>query len=107
MRPRNIPLERELTDIAARAVGLSPAVAQTLCRYADGRAMPGPVRVRDMDAEAFPEIGDARNYLVWGIEPIYADFLTGDPTASADFARRMQALGHVAQAFQALRTRQA
>ena len=102
--PRDLNLERTLTDIAARSAGLSPSVASSLCGYSDARAEPGAVRQRDMDEETRQELGDGRNYLLWGIQPIYDLVIAGDPQASADYERRMRTLARLTQAWAELHT---
>jgi hypothetical protein len=102
LRERDIRLERELTATAAASVGLTD---MGLSDFADARALPGGVRADiDPDREAMEEYADARNYLVWGIEPIYAQVGALDSRFTDDYERRMRSLRHLVQAWTALRT---
>ena len=102
-RERDIHLERVLSLDAAYAVNLSSTGG--IDEYADLRAHPGGVRADlDADQEAREELADARNYLLWGIEPIYAMVRSGRSQYAADYERRMRALSHVHQAWHALHT---
>jgi hypothetical protein len=103
-RPRNIDLERNLTDQAGTAAGLDPLSAESLSALADHRALPGGVLPgRDLVQEVREELADARNYLCWTIEENHAGYLSGDPLASERVAKAMDALSHVVAAWQALR----
>lgn len=103
MRERDLRLERMLTATAAAAHGL-PGTGG-LDAFADQRALPGGVRIElDADLETAEELADARNYLVWGIEPIYAAMVGGESVAGALYARRMRTLGHIAAAWHALQS---
>lgn len=103
MRPRDLALERELTELAARHAGhttLDPAGRVVgnvagLDDFADVRAHPGGVRRRDLDREAREELADCRNYLVWAIEADYAGYLAGDLDAGRRVAHRLAALSKV------------
>lgn len=91
MRPRDLPLERHITDLAARAAGLPSD--RGLRHFADRRAWPGGVRTpRDWDQEAAEEIADCSSYLLWGCIEEYDGYLAGEPVATARFERRLRAL---------------
>lgn len=114
MRDRDIDLERYLTNIAAQAAGhmdVRPDGSMTgntrgLDGFADHRALPGGVRSEmDYDREMAEELADARNYAVWGIEPIWAEVRAGDSQHTADYERRMRALSHLVAAWHALHDR--
>lgn len=102
MFQRNPELEDMLTRIAARAAGVSMGVAESLTIFSDSRIAPGGVRDIPMDPEAREEISDCRNYLVWGIQPIYRQVQAGDPQACHDYGRRMRALSRQLLAWQDL-----
>lgn len=99
---RDQELEETLTLIAARAAGVDPSVARSLTIFSNSRIAPGGVRDIPMDPEAQEEISDCRNYLVWGIQPIYRRMQTGDPQACNDYGRRMRALSRQVLAWQDL-----
>ena len=99
---RDPDLEERLTLIAARAAGVSESVARSLTIFSNGRIAPGGVRDIPMDPEAREEISDCRNYLVWGIQPIYRRMQAGDPQAGHDYSRRMRALSRQVLAWQDL-----
>lgn len=102
-RPRNVALERELTDGAARAAGFVNGDGG-LTALAEHRALPGGVRLElDDIREAREELADCRNYLVWGIERIHDQYLAGDPFAADRLVKNMDALAGVVRAWQALR----
>jgi hypothetical protein len=104
MRARDIALERRLTDTAAKAAGLPGDGG--LWRYANQRAHPGGVRAdMDYDEETRQELADACNYLVWGIEPVYASLGSGQFVD--DYERYMRALSRVALAWHELHRRSA
>jgi hypothetical protein len=90
-RPRDVTLERELTQLAALAGG--NATDYGLRDYADSRAWPGGVR-RDLDCdrEALEELADCASYLVWGIVPLLEAVHAGVPDALDKYERRMRAL---------------
>lgn len=101
MRDRDPLLERSLMETAVRAAGLSSDGG--LGAYADLRAYPGGVRVDlDADQEAREELADARNYLTWGIEPIFAQVRLGDSEFASDYERRLRSLSYVVAAWHAL-----
>ena len=101
-RPRNIPLERELTVMAANAVDFLDD--QGLSDFADHRALPGGVRLTlDWRREAMEELADCRNYIVWGIEGFWSGYLNGEPEACKQVAFGLTALGAVVRAWDALR----
>lgn len=111
-RPRNVQLERALTDSAAmagghtymREGGQTEADTGGLTAWAEHRALPGGVRLSiDALRETREEIADARNYLIWGIEPIYERYLAGEPLACDEVARNMNALTFLVSAWHALR----
>ena len=90
-RPRDLALERELTDIAVRAAGFTDDGG--LGRFADSRALPGPVQqARNFRLEALEEVADQRNYCLWGIEAIYHLVLAGDPDALEEYRMLMGGL---------------
>lgn len=99
--PRNLERERMLTDLAAKSVGLTGDAG--LRAFADRRAAPGGVRERlDAVQEAAEELGDASNYLCWGIERVYDAMLAGDSEATATYERLMRSLAGVVVAWDAL-----
>jgi hypothetical protein len=102
-RPRNVPLEVELVDLAARAAGY-PSDAG-LSRFADARAWPGGVNPRTPDGwrqEVAEELADARNYLLWEIEEVYEQVLAGGGDACTVYERNMRVLTAVLAAWWAL-----
>jgi hypothetical protein len=107
VRPRNLDLERELVELAARSAGFydvhgngDPAGIDD---FADRRALPGGVRIGlDPEREALEELADARNYLVWGCERDYQAYLDGDAVAGDRVRRRLEALSGVLRAWHAL-----
>lgn len=106
-RPRDITLERKLSDSAARAAGYTTpdggGDTGGLTAWAEHRALPGGVRLNiDTLRETREELADARNYLVWGVEPIYEQYLAGDPLACDRVARNMNALTRIIQAWHEL-----
>lgn len=113
MIPRDEPLERHLTDLAAEAAGyMIPGPEgkpvpddRGLRRYADYRTAPGGLRRGvDWDQEADEEIADLANYLVWGVIQVYDAYLDGDPEATRQYERRMRALVRCVQAWHDLHT---
>jgi len=111
LRDRDLELERYLTNIAAQAAGhveVKPDGTQTgdtrgLDDFADHRALPGGVRAEmDYDREMSEEIADARNYAVWGIEPIWLNVRSGVSEFTADYERRMRCLSYLIAAWHAL-----
>lgn len=100
-RARNVPLERELTRLAARAAGYTDGPLG-LDDVADHRAHPGGVRSRDFEREAREELADCRSYLVWACEPVWEAHLAGDPEASATVERCLRALAGVVTAWREL-----
>lgn len=104
LRPRDEALERQLTRLAARSVGCE-AAASSLRAFADARAWPGGVRPGlDPTQECAEELGDASNYLLWGVERIYPSMVAGDPGACDEYERLMRALGAVVLAWRELNT---
>lgn len=102
-RPRDLSLERELTLLAARAAGHESDYG--LRKYADARSMPGGVRTGiDWDEEAGAEVGDAANYLVWGIIEVYERVEAGDPVALDLYERRMRTLSALIECWRQLLT---
>lgn len=103
---RNLPLERELVVTAARALGklgIDENDARSLSDFADRRAHPGGVRPDiDPDEETREELADARNYLVWGIVPLWPYHQRGELWACQLVAKRLTALGGVLIAWHAL-----
>ena len=100
---RDLALERELVDIAARAAGLP--IDLGLNEFAEYRAHPGPVRLpRDFDREVAEELADARSYLVWAVQRDYDRFLAGDPAATDAYERRMRCLSALVIAWRELHT---
>lgn len=114
LRDRDIDLERYLTSIAAQAHGHTETLpngtltgdTRGLDDFSDHRALPGGVRGdMDYDREMAEEIADARNYAVWGIEPIWTDVRAGESQNTSDYERRMRALGFLVAAWHALHDR--
>jgi hypothetical protein len=108
-RPRDVPLELRLTDIAARAAGRFTQDGDGddggLYRFASARALPGGIR-RDLDAilEISEELADALNYALWGIERSYARFLGGDHAAEQAYDRLMRCATCLIDAWHELHT---
>lgn len=109
-RPRDVHLERQLTDLAAKAAGFFDTLGRGddggLRDFADIRAWPGGVRV-DLDPfqEVAEELADASSYALWGIEREYAKVLDGsDPEALDRYAMLLQGLSHLIAAWHAFRT---
>jgi hypothetical protein len=110
VRPRNLKLEAQLTDLAARAAGRFTASGdgddRGLLALAQSRALPGGVRE---NLEAVREIGeeaaDALNYANWGIEKVYEDFLAGDHDAADTYDRLMRFSSRLVDAWHELHTR--
>jgi hypothetical protein len=98
-RPRNLGLEKHLTELASDGNTLA---ANHLSAFADRRAWPGGVWPKDLEREAREELADCRSYLVWRIEPIWDDYLAGDAEAGKTVARCLSALSAVVTAWQAL-----
>ena len=107
LRARNHALEAELVDTAARAAGFFDTQGNGddggLSRFADARAWPGGVRA-DLDGvrEASEEFADARNYLVWEIERIYARVIEGERDALDRYSQLFGALSALVNAWHAL-----
>ena len=110
-RPRDLAAERQLSALAAAAVGLTrpgPDGKPTgdtygLDEFADYRALPGGVRLSlDPDQECREELADARNYLLWGLVPLAERFEAGDPDAAEVYSRRLRALSYVIKAWSVL-----
>lgn len=100
---RDLPLERHLLDIAARAAGLPGD--HGLRAFADTRTPLAPVILpRDFDREAREEIADGANYLTWGVQETYAQVLAGESGACSDYERRMRTLSLLASAWHAIHT---
>jgi hypothetical protein len=102
-RPRDVALERSLTVLAAQAAGFTDGT-HGLDDFADQRAHPGGVRVRDLERDVLEELADARNYCVWVIEPLWEAHLAGDPEASATVERCLRALAGVVRAWREMHT---
>lgn len=102
-RPRNLSLERHLTETAAKAAGLPDGNA--LSHFADSRALPGGVRPGlQSRQEIAEELADARNYAVWGIEPLWEAYQAGDTEATQEVAQLLHALSLIVAAFHGLQT---
>lgn len=105
-RDRDLALERHLGEMAAQSLGrlgIDLATAASLADEADRRAHPGGVRVDlDSDQETREELADARNYLTWGIVPLWPHYQAGEPWACHLVAKRLTALGGVLIAWHAL-----
>jgi hypothetical protein len=100
---RDHQLERELTDLAARSVGLVSDGG--IGAYADGRAHPGGVRPRSQDGwlrEVAEELADARNYALWWAQKNRPGMLAGDADACDAYERAMRALAGVLVAWRGL-----
>jgi hypothetical protein len=104
-RPRAIPLERELTETAAKAAGLPDDLGLSL--YADARAHPGGIRHRTPEQwfrDFVEEIADARNYAVWRLVELHPGYMRGEPDACEEFERWMRRLTAVLVAWRAIRS---
>jgi len=112
VRPRDLALERRLTDLAARAAGRYDQNGDGddggILRFAHHRALPGGVR-NSMEPvqEISEELADALNYAVWGIERVYAQFLAGDDEATHQYDRLMRCAVKLVDAWHELHTRSA
>jgi hypothetical protein len=114
-RERDLDLERELTLLAAKAAGFTKLDAsgkpigddRGLSDYADDRAHPGGLRVRNFTQEGREEAADGRNYCTWEIQPIYEGFQAGEPDAAELYYLHMEALRGFLIAYDALRQAQA
>lgn len=100
-RPRNLPLEKHLTELASNGNSIA---ANHLSSFADRRAWAGGVWPKDLEQEAKEELADARSYLCWAIEPIWHLYLEGDAEAGKTVARCLTALSAVVSAWVALNT---
>lgn len=89
-RDRDIPLERHLIELAARAAGFPDDGG--LRNYADARTMPGPIREREFKQDTGEEIADLANYCSWEIQKQWPGFLAGEPAACREYARYMDIL---------------
>lgn len=99
--PRNVELERRLSDVSARSLGLNGDMG--LRDFADARAWPGGVRAGlNATQEAGEELGDASNYLLWRVEQIYGSVEAGESESTAEYERLMRAHAHVVAAWAAL-----
>lgn len=92
-------MERHFTELASEG---NPLTAAHLSAFADRRAWEGGVWPKDLEQEAREELADARNYLVWRLEPVWKDYLAGDTEAGKTVARCLSALSAVVTAWQAL-----
>jgi len=101
-RPRNVELERQLTDMAVQTLeGITNDGG--LSDFADRRALPGGVRIAmDWRREAMEELADCRNYLAWGGETFWDGYQAGDPEAGKQVAQGLTALAAVVRAWHAL-----
>lgn len=88
-RPRDIALEKELSQLSALAAGHPND--HGLREFADARAWPGGWR-REMDAlrETCEEVADASNYLLAEATKVYAAAQAGDPEALDDYEWAMR-----------------
>jgi hypothetical protein len=102
-RPRNLPLERQITDMAAKAVDASWD-GGPLSDYAHERAAPfGGVRTNlDWRREVKEELADARNYICWGLEEVWEAYEAGDVLAGEQVVHGLTALSGVLRAWDAL-----
>lgn len=105
LRNRDLGVERELANIAVKAAGLTHD--HGLWEFANFRALPGGVRVRELFPEAREELADCFNYLVWHAEQYYDDHLNGDPQASDEYEWSMRALADLMKLWVTLHTRAA
>jgi hypothetical protein len=105
VRPRNIELERHLTRLAGEGAGLGDTdAADSLSRFADSRALPGGVRLGlDPIRETGEETADGRNYLTWGIEPLWEGYCAGEPEATDRVAKYLYSLSLTVALWQSLR----
>jgi hypothetical protein len=101
-RPRNLRLEHELIDLAAQAAGYTTDGG--LRRYADWRAKPGDVIIKDNGSATRDKLADAANYVLWDLEQIHLDYLRGDPEAADDYERLLRTLSHIQAAWNAYHT---
>jgi hypothetical protein len=100
---RDHTLERELTELAARSVGLVGDGG--IGAFADFRALPGGVRPRSLEAwrrEVAEELADARNYCLWWAQSVYRAMLAGESAACEEYERAMRALAGVLVAWRGL-----
>lgn len=103
MRDRDLPLERHITHLAARAAELPND--RGLRKFADHRSHPGGVRTdANWDQEAAEEIADCANYLVWACIEDFPGYLAGEPVATARFERRLRALRRQVESWHELHT---
>jgi hypothetical protein len=107
--PRNVELERMLTEKAASAAGYHGPNGEGddagMTSWSEHRTLPGGVRARTDEGfvrEVREEYADARNYLVWGVERYYDRYLAGDPLACDKVARNMNSLKFLMGAWHAL-----
>lgn len=106
--------ERHVVSIAALAGGHARIengnvvvlpVVEALNEFSDARAWPGEVqedRRVPLITEAAQEFADARSYLVWRAQLVLDDARDGDPEASEEYKRAMEALTHLLSAWVAL-----
>lgn len=106
--------ERHIVGVAALAGGharidggnvIVLPVIEALNEFSDARAWPGEVREDrrvPLVTEAAQEFADARSYLVWRAQLVLDDALAGDPEASEEYKRAMEALTHLLSAWVAL-----
>lgn len=104
-RPRNIDLERMLTEQAAIAAGgVGPVPDGGLVALSEARAWPGGVRRNvNWTREGQEEGADWRWYLLQPVIENWDAYLAGDPEACDIVARHMNALMLIIKAWHALR----
>lgn len=100
LRPRDVPLERHLIQLAADSVGLPDDGG--LRAFSDARTLPGPIRERDFKQDAGEEIADLANYASWQLQALYPGYLAGESKACDEFARYLDVLALTVQAWRRL-----
>lgn len=91
-RPRNLRLEQELIDMAAKSQGLTTDGG--LGMYANWRAKPGDVFIKDRSEDTRKDIADAANRILFDLEMINESYMAGDAQAADDYERLMRALSY-------------
>jgi hypothetical protein len=108
-RPRNLQLEEYLIDIAAQASGFyssdgKKGVDGGLHKYADWRARPGDVVIKDRTRSVRDKIADTANNVLWDLELIHDRYLAGDAKASDDHERLLRTLAGLISAWHNYKT---
>ncbi len=93
---RNQLDERSLTATAAESAQVPLSAATSLSDFADSRALPGEVLLKDrpvsLPVEADQEAADLRNYLVWWRQSLQPRLRDGDPAAREEDLRAARAM---------------